>query len=253
MPPRFVTIPFSHYCEKARWALDRARFAYEEEAHVPLVHYPFARRAGGARTVPVLKTPHGTLADSTDILRFVDRGLRAEDRLFPDDEPRAAEVVAWEEELDRRLGPAARVWAYFHVLPERATAERLLERGSPAWEGRLVKLAYPAAAAVMRRGMRIDAPHADKALARVRELFAKVGATLADGRRWLAGDRFTAADVAFASLSTPVLLPPEHAHRLGGIDDLPRSARPVIEELRATAAGRFALRLYADDRARTVG
>jgi glutathione S-transferase len=31
MPARLVTIPISHYCEKARWALGRARIAYREE------------------------------------------------------------------------------------------------------------------------------------------------------------------------------------------------------------------------------
>ena len=33
---RLITIRFSHYCEKARWALDRGRIAYEERSHLPL-------------------------------------------------------------------------------------------------------------------------------------------------------------------------------------------------------------------------
>ncbi|MCW3023116.1 MAG: Glutathione S-transferase family protein, partial [Conexibacter sp.] len=33
--PILVTIPISHYCEKARWALDRAGVAYEERRHLP--------------------------------------------------------------------------------------------------------------------------------------------------------------------------------------------------------------------------
>ena len=31
---RLLTIPISHYCEKARWALERAGLAYREERHV---------------------------------------------------------------------------------------------------------------------------------------------------------------------------------------------------------------------------
>ena len=53
---RLITIPISHYCEKARWALDRAGIAYREERHVQLVHRVAARRAGGGSTVPVLVT-----------------------------------------------------------------------------------------------------------------------------------------------------------------------------------------------------
>src|SRR5690348_3529366 len=49
-----VTIPFSHFCEKARWALDHARVAYREEGHGPGLHRLATRRAGGRHTVPVL-------------------------------------------------------------------------------------------------------------------------------------------------------------------------------------------------------
>ncbi len=33
MRPRLVTIRYSHYCEKARWALERARVDFVEERH----------------------------------------------------------------------------------------------------------------------------------------------------------------------------------------------------------------------------
>ena len=29
-----ITIPISHFCEKARWALERAGLPYREERHV---------------------------------------------------------------------------------------------------------------------------------------------------------------------------------------------------------------------------
>ena len=48
MPARLVTIPISHYCERARWALDRAGIVYREERHVQIVHRVASRRAGGA-------------------------------------------------------------------------------------------------------------------------------------------------------------------------------------------------------------
>ena len=31
MTTRLITIAFSHYCEKARWALDRAGIVFEED------------------------------------------------------------------------------------------------------------------------------------------------------------------------------------------------------------------------------
>jgi glutathione S-transferase len=35
---RLVTIPISHHCEKARWALERAGIPYREERHVQGIH-----------------------------------------------------------------------------------------------------------------------------------------------------------------------------------------------------------------------
>ena len=35
---RLLTIPISHFCEKARWALDRAGVDYVERRHIQLVH-----------------------------------------------------------------------------------------------------------------------------------------------------------------------------------------------------------------------
>jgi hypothetical protein len=44
----------SHFCEKARRALDYVGVTYDEEKHVPAAHIFAAKRAGGRRTVPCL-------------------------------------------------------------------------------------------------------------------------------------------------------------------------------------------------------
>jgi glutathione S-transferase len=89
---RLVTIPISHYCEKARWALERAGLAYREERHVQGLHRIAARLAGGGRTVPVLVTLEGALGESEEILRWVEERTPRERRLFPDDPGRAMRV-----------------------------------------------------------------------------------------------------------------------------------------------------------------
>ena len=66
-PCVLITIPISHYCEKARWGLDRAGVGYREQAHLQLIHWLAVRRAGGGTTVPVLVCgdrvrAHGTAA-----------------------------------------------------------------------------------------------------------------------------------------------------------------------------------------------
>jgi len=45
---RLVTIPISHFCEEARWALDRDGVAYVERPHLQFIHIFAARFAGEA-------------------------------------------------------------------------------------------------------------------------------------------------------------------------------------------------------------
>jgi glutathione S-transferase len=85
MTNRLITIGVSHFCEKARWALQRAGVPYQEERHPPVFHVVLARGLGGGRSTPILITPTGRLTDSTDILRFIDEQVPPELRLYPDD------------------------------------------------------------------------------------------------------------------------------------------------------------------------
>ena len=96
-----VTIPISHYCEKARWALERAGVAYEERAHLQVIHRFAVRRAGGGTTAPVLVCGERVFADSADIVDEADRRAPAERRLFPEDPAAAAGVRELEREFDR--------------------------------------------------------------------------------------------------------------------------------------------------------
>jgi glutathione S-transferase len=241
---RLVTITFSHYCEKARWALDRARVPYVEEAHLPLFAWVPALRAGRRRTVPSLLTGDGAIADSTDILHWADRHGDAMP-LFPD---QLAEVAELEEHYDRVLGPHARRLAYGHVLP--ALRELVGDvRGVPRAEAVLARTFARPIAAIMRRGLRVTPERVDRSRQRVDEIFAEVAARLADGRRYLVGDRFTAADLTFAALATPVIGPPELAEYLP-VTTAPPAMLAMMAHYRDTPAGAIALRLYAEDRGR---
>src|SRR4051812_34254287 len=118
--PRLVTIPISHYCEKARWALDRAGIPFDERAHLPGLHRVAVRRAGGALTAPVLVCPGGDVfADSADIIAWVDARVAPEQRLVPDDPAVAEEALALAAHLDADFGPETRRWVYYQLRERR--------------------------------------------------------------------------------------------------------------------------------------
>jgi glutathione S-transferase len=247
-PLRLITIGFSHYCEKARWAVDRTALEYREDDHVPIFHWRATLGSGAKRTVPALVMPGRVLKESNDILRFADEQLAPERRLFPEDAATRAEVEALVADFDRGLGPAMRRWLYFHVLPDRGVALELLTSTGPGWERSLVRGVFPVMRAMMRRGLKVNAAGAARSWQRVAATFDAVDARLADGRRYLAGDRFSAADLTFAALAGVLVQPMEQGFRV------PESAQriPAIATenaaLRARPCGRFIARIYAEER-----
>jgi glutathione S-transferase len=242
---RLITIPISHYCEKARWALDRARLPYRELRHVQVFHYLPARLAGGGATVPVLIVDaRRTLRDSTEILAWVDE--RTPGSLLPLHPGARAEVLRLEEHFDVELGPATRRVVYFNILGHK----ELLHyngAGTPFFERFAVDLGFSLVGQFISRRLRITPERIPDDLARIRAVFDEVGGRIA-GRRYLVGDRFTAADLTFASMAAPMLLPDEYGTRLPGRDEAPPALRELVDEFRGHPAGAYALRLFREDR-----
>lgn len=249
MPPlRLITIGFSHFCEKARWALDRTAVEYREEDHVPLLHWRASLGAGGGRTVPVLVTPAAVLRESNEILRFADQQLPPERRLFPEEAALRAEVEQLVADFDRGLGPAARRFLYYHLMQRREVVAELLACTGPQWERRVVRRVYPLFVALMRRGLKIDAKGMERSRAKLMATLEAVEQRLADGRRFLVGDRFSAADLTYAALGAVLVVPPEYGfavpERVGEVTPL----AALAEEVRARPAGQFIARMYAEER-----
>jgi glutathione S-transferase len=240
-----VTIPFSHYCEKARWGLERGGVAFREDGHAPVLHILATRRARAQRTVPALVLEDRVIPDSTEILLHADGGRGS---LYPEDPAERAETLALEERFDKELGPHSRRVAYYQVLSDRTLSLDLFDADVPAWERRVMRSLFPLARALMKRHMGIDADGAERSRKRVEAVFDDVAKRLADGRRFLMGDRFTAADLTFASLASPVLIPPEYGARLPSTESVGGPFRDIVQHWRATPAGRWALGIYATER-----
>jgi len=245
---RLVTIPISHYCEKARWALERAAMPYREERHVQGIHQIAARRAGGGITVPVLVTPDGAIGESQQIIAWVDERTPAEQRLLPAESHARAEGESLCERLDEQLGPAGRRLIYVHMLAERKLMMDFNNDGVPAWEDRTLRLAWPVMFRFARRVLDIrPGVEVEDELTVWREL-DHVAELRADGRPYLCGERFGVADLTFAALAAPMVLPPGYGVSLPQPEVLPVRTAVLIERAREHPAGRFALELFAKHR-----
>lgn len=247
---RLITIPISHYCEKARWALERAGLDYSEERHVQGVHIVVARRAGGKETTPVLIAPEGVFNESEQILAYADRLLPEELRLFPADPELRAEVERLSRGFDESLGPDGRRLMYSHMLQQRTLMKQTNFQGVPAWERRTMTALWPLAVRFASRKLVITPTSPVEDEASVWRTFDTIGERLADGRAYLCGDRFTAADLTFAALSAAVVIPAEYGVALPQPEVLPESIASPVREYRAHPAGQFALRMFREERHR---
>ena len=249
---RLVTIPISHYCEKARWALERAGIAYREERHVQAIHRIAARRAGGGATVPVLVTPEGVLGESEEILLWVDERTAPEHRLYPADTEERAEVERLCRRFDAGLGPTGRRLMYVHMLAQPKLMLEYNNHGVPAWEDRALRLGWPLAVRWARRELDIHPGTEVEDEAAVWREFDFVAELLADGREHLCGQRFGAADLTFAALSASVVVPPVYGVPLPQPDILPFHTAALVERAREHPAGRYALTLFSTRRRETI-
>jgi glutathione S-transferase len=242
---RLVTIPISHYCEKARWALARAGVAYREERHVQGIHRIAARRAGGGSTVPVLVTPDEAIGESREILAWVDRRTPPQRRLFPVEQAPRSEVEALCARFDDELGPRGRRLMYVHLLDDRPLAMGFNNEGVPAWERRTLRAGWPLFERIIRRVLDIrPGIEVDDEAAVWRE-FDFVAALLADGRPHLCGERFSAADLTFAALSAAVVVPPVYGVALPQPQQMKPPTADLVQRARAHPAGAYALSLFA--------
>jgi glutathione S-transferase len=205
-------------------------------------------RAGGGKTAPVLVWGDRVLAESAEILEETSAQGPPARALYPEDPAAAAEVRALQHDFDEILGPEGRRWMYFNIRGRRDIAIAYACTGVPAWQRRALPLAYPLVARVIDRYLDITPASAERAEKEVRATFDRVAERLGDGRPYLCGEHFSAADLTFASLAASVVMPPEYGVPLPQPDELPPPMAAKVRELRAHPAGTFALKLFRDER-----
>ncbi len=200
----------SHYCEKARWALDLAALAYREEAWAPGLHTLLARRLAPKTTVPILRTEDACIQGSGAIIDWIEAQGRAPWRM-PQDDASRAESKCLEAHADAVTGVAVRRFAYAISLSSASNAvARNLHDGISVWQKPLARLMWPVTRAIMIRGLRAAPTDIAPAKEEVDRELTRLDELLAGGRRFLVGDRLSRADIAVASLIAPIARPPEH-------------------------------------------
>jgi glutathione S-transferase len=275
-PNRLITIPVSHYCEKTRWALQRLQIPFVEEPHMPPFHrfatrgladptVPIDRpknlsalnqlvlKTVGGQTVPVLVTEQGIFRSSDEILNYADSIAPEALKLYPTDPTQRQQVDALVNEFDTILAPAVRLWAYSYIMNQPDLVKPLWCQGVPAFESRLFSIVFPWMRTNVSQLYGISDTSKDEAYEIICDSFDRVNGLLSDGRAYLVGDRFSAADLSFATLSAAVLAIPKYSVPLPDLNQLPPTMASQIQQFQQTIAGDWVLKLYQEHLALILG
>lgn len=244
--PILYVFHISHYCEKARWALDHFGIAYEVRPVMVGMHRRIAKSLGAKRgSVPFLQIDGGVIAGSAAIIDWSEaQSSEGAARLGGDD---VQQVRAIEARLDAVAGVHVRRFFYSYALrDDPASVRPLFTKGLPLWQRVAVTVGWSRVVAIMQRGMDLGLEQGLDSRAMLETELAWLDALLSDGRPYLTGTQFTRADLTAASLLAPLVSPKEHP--LDGELVFPVAVASTMHEWAERPSLRFVRRVYAAHR-----
>lgn len=217
--------PISHYCEKVRWALEHKNIPHTKRSVLPGMHVKKMLKLTGQSSVPVIQHNNLNLHNSAKILDYLDEQF-PEQSLTPINAEDAKAAKEWETFADNNLGPQVRVFMYHYLLEEPNIVIPFFTNGGPFYGRFLIKAIFPKLNFKMRKWMKINAKSAILAKKQILNSLEKINTRL-QGRKFLAGDSFSRADLAVAALLAPLFMPTGY-----GLDvpQLPAALQKQLDE-----------------------
>jgi glutathione S-transferase len=236
--PLLLTLPPSHYCERARWALDLQAIVYDEERLAPGSHILRVKRLGASATsLPLLLLGDGSLCQGSD--RILDwTGL-------PGGDPQI------EQRLEQATAPLIRQCLYAGLLPDPQSGIRdVLLRGTSKWQATIGWVIWPLLRRIMATGMNARPRLLPDLIAQVDRELDWFDQMLAERGDHLVGREFGRADLTAASLLAPLALPQvEPVKSLSAGIRWPRSLAPFLAKWSDRPTLEWVRRVYETHRA----
>ena len=197
--------PISHYCEKARWALEYKELEYRIKNLVPGPHFRTLRKIAPGTSLPLLIDGNEVVQGLDLIISYLDK-KQPHPALTPTTTEDASMAHEWERYVDTNVGVPLRLFFYFHLLQDRKLATQALTEDGPWWSGLLFSIAFPAVRKGIRAAMGIDARSATVAQEKLLTAFDYIEQRL-EKHKFLAGPLFSRADLSVSALLAPTWRP----------------------------------------------
>ena len=222
--PILITFGISHFCEKARWALDWHGISYKETGWPPGLHRVLLKKCGASdTTLPVLLDGKSVIQGGGAIIDWAECKILDRTRSLNPQADQLAEAQDIERRADNVIGIQVRRLAYAELLPNHPhIAKSALFHRTSALHGRIGNMMWPVTRRIMMKVYDIRPGAASESRSTLESELDWLDAKLSDGRFYLAGNRFSRADLTLASLLAPFARPKEMAvyHGMASPDTL---------------------------------
>ena len=209
--PVLYVFAISHYCEKARWALDYLGIEYTLKFLPVGAHTSVAKKFGLQQSaLPFLQLNDRIIQGSSEIIDWAEQH-RAEDAQSLSSKPDPEASRKLEARLDELLGVHIRRYFYSEALVEFPhTVLPLFTRDLPLWQRLMTAAGWGMIRKIMTRRMDLGYEQGMESRGVIVKELDWLDETLADGRQFLFGEALSRVDITAASLIAPLVQPARH-------------------------------------------
>lgn len=197
----------SHYCEKARWALDYKNVQYKTKNLLPGLHRIKLRGKVKDTSLPVLLMNGNYIQGSDRIIDFLDQASPI-NILTPTHPEQRAEAADWESFASTELATPLSVFHYSNLLETPDLLKQRYISNGPWYAPLYYAITFKRICEAISELYKITKNSAEQAHATIEAGLRKLEQHL-HARNYLVGNQFSRADLSIAALLSPLAAPPQ--------------------------------------------
>lgn len=241
---KLLVFPHSHFCEKARWALDYKCIPFEDKAILPGLHFFTVRKYASKTSVPVLLNGTEAIQGSSEIIDYLDFKYPTPS-LTPEKTDERLQCIEIEKDMDERLGENIRRVLYFYLLSYPDFIRHCFTYPMPWMKTFVFRLMYP----VLQKKIYKTYVISPAIVKRAKYAFDVAMDELEErlkSKQYLIGNRFSRLDLSVAAMLSLLTLPPEHPFPWRESPD--PHVKELFEEYKNHPVSVWARKMYRDHR-----
>ncbi len=245
-----LEFPQSHFCEKARWALDHKDLVWYSKRLIPGMHRLTVKKHAEGTSLPVILDASQCVQGSHEITTYLDEKY-PQKMLGPADKKTLNEWIELEREIDEGVGIPLVVMHYHWLFQDPKLMTHYYMNGFPIWQRGLFRAAIP-----------IISQRAKKIFGLTEERYKDSLVTFEKGLSWLeakissdgyiSGSQFSRLDISAATALVMLVRPPQHPYPWP-LELRPKETHEFYDRYKSRSGFKWMLEVYKKHRLSNSG